>query len=259
MPEHDLALLIEAARAAGAIAQRHFRTDHAVWDKGDGQGPVTEADLEVDAMLRETLTAARPGYGWMSEETPDSPARLDARRVFVVDPIDGTRAFAGGEPAWAHSLAVVEDGAVTDAVVFLPMLGHLFTARRGAGAQMDGQPIAASRRREIRGARMLAARATLDPRHWPDGPPPPVVRHFRSSLAYRLSLVGAGRFDAMLTLRPSWEWDIAAGALIATEAGARVSDRAGRPLRFNTPDRQTDGIAAAAPAIHRAILPHPAD
>ncbi|WP_116133563.1 3'(2'),5'-bisphosphate nucleotidase CysQ [Tropicimonas sp. IMCC34043] len=254
MPENDLALLIDAAMAAGEIAQRHFRTDHMVWQKDDGQGPVTEADLEVDRMLRETLTAARPGYGWMSEETPDDAARLGKSRLFVVDPIDGTRAFTEGQSAWAHSLAVVEDGAVTDAVVFLPMLERMFTARRGAGARLNGAPMAASRRERIAGATMLAARGTLDPRHWPDVPPP-VERHFRSSLAYRLSLVGAGRFDCMLTLRQSWEWDIAAGALIATEAGATVSDRMGRPLRFNTPGRQTDGVAAAAPGIHKEILP----
>lgn len=254
MPGSDLRLLLDAAVAAGEIACRHFHTDHAVWEKDAGQGPVTEADLEVDRMLRSRLTEARPDYGWMSEESEDEPdIRLSRHRTFVVDPIDGTRAFTEGHRTWAHSLAVTEAGRVTAAVVYLPMLQRLFAAERGGGATLNDRPLRASRRESLMGADILAAHPTLEAVHWPGGLPP-VTRHFRSSLAYRLSLVGQGRFDAMLTLRDSWEWDIAAGSLIAEEAGAVATDRAGVPLSFNSPRRQSRGIVCAAPAVHGEII-----
>ena len=248
MPAHDLALLTEAARAAGEIARGYFEGANKVWDKADG-GPVGEADIAVDTYLRETLTAARPGYGWLSEETEDDAARLGTRRLFVVDPIDGTRAFIAGEATWSHSIAVVEDGAVTAGVVYLPIKDRLYAACLGHGATLNDRPITASSVAQAEAARILAARPALDDRHWQGGAPP-VHRHFRPSLAYRLSLVGEGRFDGMLTLRDAWEWDIAAGSLIATEAGARVTDRWGEALRFNNRHPVTPGVIAAAQGLH---------
>ena len=120
MPEADLDLLIAAAQEAGQLALGYWRNRPREWDKGDGAGPVTEADLAVDARLRARLTAARPDHGWLSEESPDDGSRLGRRRLFVVDPIDGTRAFIAGETGWALALAVVEDGRVTAGVVHLP-------------------------------------------------------------------------------------------------------------------------------------------
>ncbi|MFV0359554.1 3'(2'),5'-bisphosphate nucleotidase CysQ [Tropicimonas sp.] len=253
MPANDLPLLTEAAHAAGRIALRHFRAGFSVWEKDGDQGPVTEADLEIDAMLRDMLIAARPDNGWMSEESPDDPDRRHRSRVFVVDPIDGTRAFADGTPTWAHSLAVIERGAPVAAAVFLPARDKLYTAARGAGARLNGAPVSASGRRQLDGADILANHHALNPKNWHGGAPA-VVRHFRPSLAYRLSLVAEGRFDAMLTLRDTWEWDIAAGALIATEAGARVGDRFGKPIGFNSPGRTSAGILCAAPGIHDEIV-----
>lgn len=253
MPESDLALLADAALAAGEIARRHFGRGPEVWQKPDGAGPVSAADLEIDAMLRAELLAARPGYGWLSEETPDTPARLDARRVFIVDPLDGTAAFLAGQRGFAHSLAVAEAGRVIAAAVAVPMLGRLYTAAAGAGAWLDGRPIAVSGRGALEGAGILAARPQLDPAHWPGGVPP-VERHFRSSLAYRLCAVAAGRFDAMLTLRDTWEWDIAAGSLIVAEAGGRVTDRHGRTPLFNSPPARQAGVLAGSPAVHAGLL-----
>ncbi|MFT6912913.1 MAG: myo-inositol-1(or 4)-monophosphatase [Paracoccaceae bacterium] len=249
----DLALLIDAAQAAARIATPFWKSDHQVWQKADDAGPVTEADLAVDAMLRETLMAARPDYGWLSEETQDTPERLGRSRVFVVDPIDGTRAFTAGEHNWAHSLAIVENGTPIAGVVLLPIREKLYTAARDQGAFLNGQPIRASTRQQLEGADVLAARVTFEPQHWADAPPQ-VTRHIRSSLAYRLSLVAEGRFDAMLTLRDSWEWDIAAGCLLATEAGATVSDRFGATLRFNSPKALTKGTLCAAPGVHAETL-----
>ena len=126
-------------------------------------------------------------------------------------------------------------------------------AARGEGAFFNQHPMVASQSSALAEADILAARQTLQPEHWA-GPVPPMRRHFRSSIAYRLALVGEGRFDGMVTLRRTWEWDIAAGMLIATEAGARVSDRTGAPIALNTPERQSNGILCAAPEIHSALL-----
>ena len=253
MPATDLDLLISAAREAGRIATGFSGPTAQRWDKAGDAGPVTEADLAVDAMLRERLTGARPDYGWLSEETPDTAARLTRRRTFIIDPIDGTRSFIEGTATWAHSLAVAEDGVITAAVVFLPLKHKLYTAALGMGAHLNGQPIRVSQQQSLAGATVLATKPVYDPANWRDREVPHLVRHHRPSLAYRLSLVAEGRFDAMLTLRPSWEWDIAAGALILSEAGARTTDRTGAMLRFNNPHPQVNGVLAAGAALHDAL------
>jgi myo-inositol-1(or 4)-monophosphatase len=252
LPASDLALLEDAAREAGEIALSFWRDDPQVWDKG-GDDPVSEADFAVDKHLHGRLLGARPDYGWVSEETEDDPERLSAERVFIVDPIDGTRSFVKGEPTWAHSLAVAEKGRITAACVFLPAREKLYLAALGEGATLNGAALAASGRGELEGATVLSPKVSFREEFW-TGALPPVERHFRPSLAYRMALVGEGRFDAMLTLRPAWEWDIAAGALIATEAGAKVTDRHGAALAFNSPARQTAGVLAAGPALHGALF-----
>ncbi|MEM9764383.1 MAG: 3'(2'),5'-bisphosphate nucleotidase CysQ [Pseudomonadota bacterium] len=250
----DRALLVSAAEAAGEIALKGFGRQLAIEEKADGQGPVTEIDLAVDAALRETLTGARPGYGWLSEETVDGPARLSAERLFIVDPIDGTRAFIDGQKGWAVAVAVVEAGRVTAAAVHLPARGETYAAALGHGATLDGAPLAPKPApADLSAAEVLAARPSFEKKHWPGGVPD-MRRSFRSSLAWRLCLVAGGRFDGMLTIRPSWEWDIAAGSLIAAEAGRAVSDASGRRLVFNTPGTRTPGIIAADPRLHAHLV-----
>ncbi len=251
MPVTDQPLLVAAARASGEIAKEFFQKSPGVTDKPDGAGPVTEADLAVNTMLEQMLRAARPDYGWLSEETEDSDARLTTQRQFVIDPIDGTRAFIEGSKDWAHSLAVVEDGQVVAAAVYMPIRDLMFAASLGAGATVNDQPTRVTRA-GLDGATVLGAKPNFDPRLWQGGTPP-IKRVFRSSLAYRLCLVAQGRFDGMMTLRPSWEWDIAAGALIATEAGGRVTDPAGQPLQFNNPHPQVPGVMAAGPELHEGL------
>ncbi|MEP2532206.1 3'(2'),5'-bisphosphate nucleotidase CysQ [Shimia sp.] len=252
MPETDLDLLMRAAQEAGRIATRFSGPEAQVWDKPDGAGPVTEADLAVNEMLEHELRAARPDYGWLSEESIDSGDRLSADHVFIIDPIDGTRSFMDGSNTWAHSLAIAKQGRVTAAVVFLPLRDKLYSAAEGAGAHLNGAAIRPTDRPALTGANVLVARPVMDDHHWKHSPPN-VFRSYRPSLAYRLALVAEGRYDAMLTLRPTWEWDIAAGDLILREAGAATSDRKGETLLFNNPDPRVPGIVAANAAVHSDI------
>jgi myo-inositol-1(or 4)-monophosphatase len=252
LPGDDLSLLLAAAEHAGRIALRYWRRAPEAWNKHD-DSPVTEADMAVNRMLQADLTAARPGYGWLSEETPDSAARLSCERVFVVDPIDGTRAFIAGETAFSHALAVVENGVPVAGVVHLPAQGVTYAAAAGRPATRNGQPVACSATASPDGASALMSSAALAAEHWPGGVPG-LRRHFRASLAWRFCLVADGSFDALLTVRPAWEWDIAAGALIAGRAGAVVGDAAGRALVFNRPVPQAAGVIAAGPALHRALM-----
>ncbi|MFN3643007.1 MAG: 3'(2'),5'-bisphosphate nucleotidase CysQ [Gemmobacter sp.] len=253
MPAHDLPLLVAAARAAGDVALRYWKRPVETREKPGGQGPVTEADLAVNAALAAQLRGARPGYGWLSEEDADTGARAGAEATFIVDPIDGTRAFIAGQDAFAVSLAVARGGAVTAGVVFLPARGTLYAASLDGPATRDGVPITASAQAVPEGARLLTSAAALAPAHW-DGPVPAVTRHFRPSLAWRLCLVAEGRHDGMLTLADTWEWDVAAGALIAARAGNAVTDRHGCALRFNAPRPQVAGMLAAPPALHAALV-----
>ncbi len=253
MPADDLSLLIDFAQEAGRIAKQYWREDPEMWDKPDGHGPVTEADLAIDKMLRANLLAARPDYGWLSEETEDDLGRLSKQRVFVVDPIDGTRSFIAGERSFSHSLAVVENGVVTAGVVYLPMLDRLYTAGLGFGAQLNGEALQVAMPKPETETQVLAARPNMDAENWPGGTPL-FRRTYRPSLAYRMALVGQGRFDGMLTLRQSWEWDIAAGTLIVQEAGGRVLDRTGQALRFNNAKPRVPGVIAAEPGLHARLM-----
>lgn len=252
MPAHDLALLTDAARAAGDIAMRYFRNDPKVWEK-PGEGPVTEADIAVNDMLFDTLRTARPSYGWLSEETPDTDERLDCEHLFLIDPIDGTSAFIAGDSSFSHSLAVAHNGVVTAAVVYLPAKDRLYAAFADGPAICNGEPIQCSTRAGIAGATLLTPKTSLDPALW-HGTVPDVTRHFRASVAYRLCLVADGAFDGMLSLRQAWEWDIAAGALIASRAGAAVTNRLGEAIRFNAQTPRSNGVLVAAPGLHAVLL-----
>lgn len=223
------------------------------WDKGGDEGPVTEADMAVNSMLEEYLLTARPGYGWLSEESEDSHDRLSLERVFVVDPIDGTRSFIEGSKTWAHALAVVENGEVTAGVIYLPLMDKLYSAARGMGAFLNDKPIRAHDMDDLGRASILAARPVMSQANWEDGDVPNFHRSYRPSLAYRMALVGEGRFHGMLTLRPCWEWDIAAGDLIIREAGGQSTDKNGRRLTFNNRVPQQNGLIGATTGLHTQL------
>ena len=257
MPGNDfaqeLSLLESAAKAAGDLALRYWKNRPTAWDKGDGAGPVSEADLAVNELLETELRGARPDYGWLSEESADNPSRLTRKRVFIVDPIDGTRAFLNEEGSFAHAIALAEGGEIIAGVVHLPVLGLTYSAHRDDVARLNGTPLVPGTSHQVQGSSVLTTKLTEDPSHW-RGPVPDYRRGFRPSLAWRLCLVAEGRFDATMSLRPAWEWDTAAASLIAQRAGLLATDRLGAPLRFNNPHPQSNGLLVANPKLHADFL-----
>jgi myo-inositol-1(or 4)-monophosphatase len=244
----DLALLRDAALESGRIALAHRRRGLKIRSKAGGS-PVTNADLAVDAFLTEQLRAARPDYGWLSEETADNPERLQSRRIFVVDPIDGTSAFMKHRPWFSVALAVIEEGRAVAGVVHAPALDETYEAALGSGALLNGGAIAPSGARTLRDCAMLGDPALFAREGWP-----PMRVERRNSIAYRMALVAAGAFDAAYAPTPKWDWDVAAGAVIAAEAGALVTDHLGRPFRFNAADPRQPGLLCAAPGVHAQLV-----
>jgi myo-inositol-1(or 4)-monophosphatase len=227
----------EAGRIALARSGGEFRR----WEKVPGH-PVCDIDLEVDAFLRERLSALEPQAGWLSEETLDASDRIERRRVWVVDPIDGTRDYLRGRPGWCVSVALVEDRVPVLGVLDAPARGEHWTARRG-GAWRNGQRLAVSKRTRFAGARVPADSLPKADRDL-------VAVAKPNSIALRIAMVAAGEADLVATLRWGFEWDIAAAALIAQEAGATVAGVLGQPLTFNTASGEAFGVLVSTPGIH---------
>ena len=252
LAQPDLDLIIDAARTAGRLAQAMRDAGLTTTIKAD-KTPVSDADLAVDVQLREALGAARPHYGWLSEETADDPARLSRSRLFVVDPIDGTRAGVKAKPWWAVSIAVVENGQPLAGAVYAPDRDELYTAISGAGAWLNGARIQAGARDVIEGCAMLGDAAMFRHPAWPE-PWPEMRIESRNSLALRVCSVASGEFDATLALSRKSEWDMAAAGLIATEAGCRVTDHQGRDFAYNRPQPTLPSLVCAPPTLHELIL-----
>jgi myo-inositol-1(or 4)-monophosphatase len=223
-----------------------WRTEFRRWEKSPGN-PVCEVDLEVNALLHDRLATLDSEAGWLSEETVDNADRLARPRVWVVDPIDGTRDYIRGREGWAVSIALVEAGQPVIAVLDSPPRTAVFRAGAGQGATLNGQPIRAAMRDCLAGARV-----PTDALPKVDRDLTPVYRP--NSIALRIAMVAAGEADLVATLRWGHEWDIAAAALIAREAGAEISDALGQPLSFNTRKAEAFGVLATARGLHAAAV-----
>ena len=233
----------QIAAEAGRIAAERCGGPFERWEKVPGH-PVCDIDLEVDSFLRERLTELDPEAGWLSEETLDLSDRIERRRLWVVDPIDGTRDYLRGRPGWCVSVALVEDRVPIVGVLDAPARGEHWAAARGKGAWRNGERLRVSGRTEFRGARVPADQLPAD-----DSDLVAVAKP--NSIALRIALVAAGEADLVATLKWGFEWDIAAAALIASEAGATVSGALGQPLAFNTASGEAFGVLVATPGIHR--------
>jgi myo-inositol-1(or 4)-monophosphatase len=245
----DRARLEAIGREAGELAMRRWPGHgHALesWDKVPGS-PVCEADIEVDGFLMRELGLLLPAAGWLSEETADDPARLSRDLIWLVDPIDGTRDFIGGRTGWAVSIALISAGRPLIGLLVAPAREECWCAVAGQGATLNGQPLLASTRAELAGARVPTE--SLPPE---DQDLTKVERP--NSIALRGAMVADGRADLVATLRWGFEWDVAAAALIAREAGAAVSDAFGQPLVYNKRDPRAFGLLVSAPGIHAAAV-----
>jgi myo-inositol-1(or 4)-monophosphatase len=234
------------AAEAGRIAAARCGGPFERWEKAPGN-PVCEIDLEVDSFLRERLSRLDPEAGWLSEETLDPSDRIERPRLWVVDPIDGTRDYLRGRPGWAVSVALVEDRVPVIGVLDAPARGEHWRAEKGKGAWRNGDRLRASGRADLAGARVPADQL-------PDVDSDLVAVYKPNSIALRIALVAAGEADLVATLKWGFEWDIAAAALIAAEAGAVVTGALGQPLAFNTANGAAFGVLAAAPGIHAAAV-----
>jgi len=234
------------AAEAGRIAASRRGTAYKTWEKVPGH-PVCDIDLEVNAYLRERLTAVDSDAGWLSEETLDDTDRIERRRLWVVDPIDGTRDYLRDRSGWCVSVALVEDRVPVLGVLAAPVRGELWTAARGRGSARNGEALRVSPRAGLAGARVPADQVPKV-----DGDLVAVDKP--NSIALRIAMVAAGEADLLATLRWGFEWDIAAAALIAEEAGATVSGALGQPLAFNTASGEAFGVLVATPGIHAAAV-----
>ncbi|MGI9413131.1 MAG: 3'(2'),5'-bisphosphate nucleotidase CysQ [Hyphomicrobiales bacterium] len=247
----DHGLLCAAVREAGALA-RSMSGDVEHWKKDDGT-PISHADLEVDTLLKTTLTSDRPDYGWLSEETRDDHARLERSRLWVVDPIDGTKAFLKGDPHWTVSAALVEDGRPVLAAVYNPITEEFFDVVVGAVARLNGSAIEASPRTELPGCRIIMHRSVVNSKKWTE-PWPAMRMEMRNSMAYRLCLVACGAFDAVVTISSKSAWDLAGADLLVHEAGGAVSAHDGAPFIYNQPDHTCPNVLAAGPGLYDTLL-----
>ncbi len=241
-------LLEDTVREAGHIARSFYGGDYKQWNK-EGGSPVTEADLAVDKFLCETLTAARPGYGWLSEETADDPARLSRSTVFIIDPIDGTVAFLKNRPHFTICAGIVVDGRPCCGVVYNPISDELYSARTGAGAHRNGQPIHVGAREALQDCAMLGDRTQLTA-----APFPPMHVQNRNSVAYRVVLVADGSADASVSLTAKRDWDLAAADIILHEAGGRLTDARGDVMIYNRPVTKQASLVAANPRLSNEII-----
>jgi len=242
----------QATLEAGAAIRSYFKHSYEIRDKGH-DNPVTAADLAADRILRERLMAAFPDDGWLSEETVDDPARLDRRRIWVVDPIDGTKEFIMGIPEFAISVAMVMGCDTQLGIVYNPSTDEFFHAVRGGGAYLNGDPVHVTQRAEVAGAHIPASRSEFKRGEF-DGLLLPVKVTPTGSIAYKLALVAAGRADATWSRGPKNEWDICAGVLLAQEAGGRVTDLHCQPYCFNQYDPLVDGIVASNGQLHTGVM-----
>jgi myo-inositol-1(or 4)-monophosphatase len=245
----DADLLFDVVREAGALAHTMQRQTVRRWTKPDGT-PVTEADEAVDALLRGKLQAARPGYGWLSEETPDDATRLACETMWIADPIDGTRAFITGSSEWCIAVALISRGRPAAAAVYRPVREEFYAAIVGEGALLNGETIHIADDDSLADAHIVGTVKSLAP----------LAAHGIKTdvsgelpLQLRLAFVACGRFDGAVSFGHKNDWDLAAGDLIVHESGGRVGDLSGTPYIYNRARTWQQGMIAAGIRRHARI------
>ncbi len=256
--ERERAVAEAAAREAGAIVKRYYEKpieQVAKSDKGAGREDnwLTQADSESDDLLKARLLDAFPDYGWLSEETADSGERLSKERVWIVDPLDGTREFTLRVPEFCVCVALVENGRPVVGVEYNPATNRLYSAALGAGTTLDGAPVRVSRTEHMALAQVLASRSEDKRGEWD---PFKEYCHvvLTGSVAYKLAEISVGNGDATFTLTPKNEWDICAGTILVEEAGGKVTGLDGEPLVFNQRSPLRPGMIASNRVLHPLLM-----
>jgi myo-inositol-1(or 4)-monophosphatase len=250
--DRELQVAIDGAIAAGKILQGYFRDGGYQIDSKGKNNPVTTADFEADSKLKQILRDAFPTYGWLSEETVDNDDRLACERVWIVDPLDGTKEFIKGIPEFVVAIALAERGVPVMGVSYNPIKNELFSGIRGAGCFLDGKPVTVSTVSALEHSTILASRSETARGDWKAYEGRVKVRAI-GSVAYKLALVAAGQADATFTLTPKSEWDIASGVALIVAAGGRVTDLNGDEMHFNRRDVKTPGFVASNGHLHSEI------
>ncbi|MEP6827210.1 MAG: 3'(2'),5'-bisphosphate nucleotidase CysQ [Aestuariivirga sp.] len=246
----DVELLQNAVREAGAVALSFFGKPHKHWVKPD-HSILTEADLAVNEFLHRKLMGARPDYGWLSEESPDDPSRVAKQMCWVLDPIDGTRSFHLGRNEWCIACALTDGDSVVLAAIYQPTLDKFYFAERGKGATCNGSTLVTSPSNTLQSAR-LAANASAFRKLEASG-----VAKMEMSFTpqiLRLCMIAEGSADVLVAHGPKNDWDVAAGVLLAQEAGAKVTTESGVAMKFNQPHPRQPGMVAAHPQRHALMM-----
>ena len=249
-----LNLAIKAARAAGALTLKYYGGKYDVGEKSY-DNPVTPADMEADACLKKMLLESCPDCGWLSEETVDAPRRLSCKKVWIVDPIDGTKEFVEEVPEYAVSVALVEDGVPAVGVIYNPPRDELFAAIRDGGTFLNGRRVFCTDAERLDQASLIVSRSEtrrgeIDPFH-------PHLKEVRpvGSVAYKLAQIAAGAADLNISVQPKNEWDVCAGDLLVREAGGQMFDLKGKVRRYNQTNPLIEGgLVAANPLLAQAAL-----
>lgn len=248
----DLARIENALRVAAGVL-RGFEPGGVAFEHKINRDPVTSADLELDHALRKELLDE--GEGWLSEETADSAARLAHERVWVVDPLDGTREFVQGIPEWAVSIGLVEDGQAVAGGILNPAGGFLALGALGLGCSLNGFAVRASNVSCLDGALVLASRTEVGRGQWQHWTQGTFDIQPMGSVAYKLARVACGLADATWTLVPKNEWDVAGGVALVVAAGGWAATLDGAPPLFNRPKPALSGLVAAGPGLLNTLTP----
>jgi len=251
MAYKDIVTRISHALSAATEILQDFTPGAVEVEIKQGGDPVTEADKAVDTALRKLLP--QDDEGWLSEETVDDLVRLDKQHVWIVDPLDGTKEFIAGIPEWCVSIAYAEAGSIVAAGICNPVTKQVFLASKEIGTMLNGQPVRISTRKNIAGARILASRSEVKRGDWQRFAGEPFIVVPTGSVAYKLALVAAGEADAIISLAPKNEWDIAAGILLVEAAGGRVATLDDKPFTFNQEHTLVNGVVAANPLLSKQL------
>ena len=237
---------------AGKLALKWFKKDPEQWKKDDGS-LVSKADIEINDLLNKLLKNKNPEFGWLSEENEDDRSRLNKKITFVVDPLDGTKAFLEGKKEFSISVAIVKNGLPISGIVFSPSTGEMFEAEKNKGSWKNNKKVIISNYNRLEKCKMIAFKPMFSHPAWKE-PWPKMDVENRNSIAYRMALVASGQYDAMMALNSKNDWDIAAGDLLISESGGIVTLHTNKKIIYNTENTKKPSVIGTNKAIHEKII-----